>query len=72
MSSDSPAAHRRPGRKAYLLIAIFALLLVLFPFLFWYNTWFGRKLSDSDIDRYFADRSKPAARSTPWCRSASA
>ena len=29
------------------------------PFLFWYSTWFGRKLSDSDLDAYFADRSKP-------------
>jgi len=35
------------------------LALVLFPFLFWYNTWFGRKLSDADIDSYFADLSKP-------------
>lgn len=50
---------RRPGRKAYLLIALFALLLVLFPFLFWYLTWFGRKLTDSQIDRYFADPSAP-------------
>jgi len=49
----------RPGRKAYLLISLFALALVLFPFLFWYYTWFGRKLSDSEIDRYFADTSKP-------------
>jgi biotin carboxyl carrier protein len=32
---------------------------VLLPFLFWYSTWFGRKLSDSDLDSYFADRSKP-------------
>jgi hypothetical protein len=51
--------HRRPGKKAYLLICIFALLLVLFPFLFWYSTWFGRKLSDSQIDEYFADAAKP-------------
>jgi hypothetical protein len=51
--------HRRPGKKAYLLISIFALLLVLFPFLFWYSTWFGRKLSDSEIDQYFADAAKP-------------
>jgi len=51
--------HRRPGKRAYLLITLFALLLVLFPFLFWYSTWFGRKLSDSDIDGYFADTSKP-------------
>jgi biotin carboxyl carrier protein len=50
---------RRPGRKAYLLITLFALLLVLFPFLFWYYTWFGRKLSSSDLDQYFADKSKP-------------
>jgi hypothetical protein len=50
---------RRPGRRAYLLITLFALALVLLPFLFWYSTWFGRKLSDSDLDAYFADRSKP-------------
>ena len=49
----------RPGRKAYLLIALLALALVLFPFLFWYATWFGRKLTDSDLDRYFADRARP-------------
>jgi len=49
----------RPGRRAYFLIAVFALALVLLPFLFWYSTWFGRKLSDSDLDAYFADRSKP-------------
>jgi hypothetical protein len=43
---------RRPGRRAYLLITVFALLLVLFPFLFWYGTWFGRKLSDNEITEY--------------------
>jgi hypothetical protein len=50
---------RRPGKRAYLLITVFALLLVLFPFLFWYSTWFGRKLTDDQIDQYFADTSKP-------------
>jgi biotin carboxyl carrier protein len=49
----------RPGRRAYLLIGVFALALVLLPFLFWYSTWFGRSLSDSDLDAYFSDRSKP-------------
>jgi len=43
---------RRPGRRAYLLITGFALLLVLFPFLFWYGTWFGRKLTDEEITQY--------------------
>jgi biotin carboxyl carrier protein len=50
---------RRPGRRAYVLIALFALALVLFPFLFWYSTWFGRALSDSEMDSYFADLAKP-------------
>jgi hypothetical protein len=59
MQAETPRAHKRPGRRAYLLIALFALGLVLFPFLFWYNTWFGRQLSDSDLDAYFADGSKP-------------
>jgi biotin carboxyl carrier protein len=59
MPQETPRAHKRPGRRAYLLISLFALALVLFPFLFWYYTWFGRKLGDSDLDAYFADRSKP-------------
>jgi multidrug efflux pump subunit AcrA (membrane-fusion protein) len=59
MAAETPKVSHRPGRRAYLLIGLFALALVLFPFLFWYNTWFGRKLSDSDIDSYFADSSKP-------------
>ena len=50
---------RRPGRRAYLLIAIFALLLVLFPFLFWYSTWFGRKLPDATLTEYLGDSAKP-------------
>jgi biotin carboxyl carrier protein len=53
------ADGRRPGKRAYLMITGFALLLVLFPFLFWYSTWFGRKLTDAEIDRYFADATKP-------------
>ena len=54
---DTPrkADPKRPGRRAYLLITVFALLLVLFPFLFWHGTWFGRKLTDSTIDEYLAN-----------------
>src|SRR5215831_9143129 len=54
-----PRASRRPGKRAYLLITGFALLLVLFPFLFWYGTWFGRRLTDRQIDEYLNDASKP-------------
>jgi biotin carboxyl carrier protein len=46
-------------QRAYLAVALFALLLVLFPFLFWYATWFGRKLSAPEITAYLKDRAKP-------------
>ncbi|MGA2136829.1 MAG: HEAT repeat domain-containing protein [Bryobacteraceae bacterium] len=46
-------------QRAYLLVALFALLLVLFPFLFWYTTWFGRKLTGPEISAYLADHAKP-------------
>lgn len=55
----SSPQSRRPGPKAYLLITLFAVLLVLFPFLFWYETWFGRKLSDAQIGEYLDDSGKP-------------
>lgn len=58
-----PATSRRPSRRAYLLITGFALLLVLFPFLFWYGTWFGRKLTDDEITGYLnnaADKPRKA------------
>lgn len=58
MTAQPPAAHR-PGRRAYLLIALFALAMILLPFLFWYQTWFGRKLTDAQLNEYFADTAKP-------------
>ena len=39
------------------MITGFALLLVLFPFLFWYGTWFGRKLTRDQISQYLRDAS---------------
>jgi biotin carboxyl carrier protein len=49
----------RPSPRAYLLITLFALAMVLLPFLFWYSTWFGRRLSDTQLDEYFADAAHP-------------
>ena len=48
----SASTSKRPSKRAYFLITGFALLLVMFPFLFWYGTWFGRKLSDAEITEY--------------------
>ena len=34
-------------------------LIVLMPFLFWWNTWFGRQLSDKQLAEYLQDDKKP-------------
>lgn len=34
-------------------------LIVLMPFLFWWNTWFGRHLSDQQLMEYLHDDKKP-------------
>jgi len=34
-------------------------LIVLMPFLFWWNTWFGRHLSDRQLTEYLHDEKKP-------------
>jgi HEAT repeat protein len=34
-------------------------LIVLMPFLFWWNTWFGRQLSDKQLTEYLQDQKHP-------------
>jgi biotin carboxyl carrier protein len=34
-------------------------LIVLMPFLFWWNTWFGRQLSDRELHEYLRDDKHP-------------
>ena len=41
------------------LFFLTAWLIVLMPFLFWWNTWFGRRLSDSQITAYLRDDKHP-------------
>jgi len=41
------------------LIFLTAWLIVLMPFLFWWNTWFGRRLPDSQITEYLQDDKHP-------------
>ncbi len=47
------------SRRAYVLITLLAFALVLLPFLFWYDTWFGRRLTDAQIDSYLRDSTRP-------------
>jgi HEAT repeat len=52
---------RKPGmsRTQKLLFFVTAWLICLMPFLFWWNTWFGRKLSDQQVTEYLHDAKKP-------------
>jgi HEAT repeats len=49
----------RPGKPAYLIVMLFGVALVLLPFLFWYDTWFGRPLQDAQIEKYLNETDKP-------------
>jgi len=50
----------KPGmsRTQKLLFFLTAWLICLMPFLFWWNTWFGRKLSDRQLNEYLHDTKK--------------
>jgi len=47
------------SRTQKLLFFLTAWLIFLMPFLFWWNTWFGRKLSDQQLTEYLHDAKKP-------------
>jgi hypothetical protein len=58
---DEPKQSAKPGmsRTQKLLFFVTAWLICLMPFLFWWNTWFGRKLSDQQLTEYLHDTKKP-------------
>ena len=48
-------SRRRMSTGNRILFFVTAWLIVLMPFLFWWNTWFGRQLSDKQLDEYLRD-----------------
>jgi HlyD family secretion protein len=56
-SSSSP--HHKMSRRNRALFFVTAWLIVLMPFLFWWNTWFGRRLPDRQITAYLQDEKHP-------------
>ncbi|HEX8815190.1 MAG TPA: biotin/lipoyl-binding protein [Terriglobales bacterium] len=59
-AANSPKPPRkRISTRNRLLFFLTAWLIVLMPFLFWWNTWFGRHLSDQEISQYLRDEKKP-------------
>jgi hypothetical protein len=60
VTQDSPARpHHRMSTRNRLLFFLTAWLIVLMPFLFWWSTWFGRQLSDKQINEYLNDDKHP-------------
>jgi hypothetical protein len=59
-SGNAPAkAKRSMSRTQKILFFATGWLIVLMPFLFWWNTWFGRHLSDRQLNEYLHDDKKP-------------
>lgn len=40
-------------------LAVVAALFIIVPFIFWYGTWFGRTLSDDEIENYLKEEKNP-------------
>lgn len=62
-SSNEVALHPQPkrsiSRTQKILFFATGWLIVAMPFLFWWNTWFGRHLSDQQLAEYLHDDKKP-------------
>ncbi len=55
----APKPKRGMSRTQKILLFATGWLIVLMPFLFWWNTWFGRHLSDTQLTEYLHDDKKP-------------
>jgi len=51
--------HHKMSPRNRALFFVTAWLIVLMPFLFWWNTWFGRRLPDKQITEYLQDEKHP-------------
>jgi hypothetical protein len=60
-SSETPSSspHHKMSPRNRALFFVTAWLIVLLPFLFWWNTWFGRQLPDKQITQYLQDEKHP-------------
>jgi biotin carboxyl carrier protein len=60
-SSENPSSspHHKMSPRNRALFFVTAWLIVLMPFLFWWNTWFGRQLPDKQITEYLQDEKHP-------------
>jgi hypothetical protein len=54
-----PRPKRGMSRTQKILFFATGWLIVLMPFLFWWSTWFGRHLSDQQVNEFLHDDKKP-------------
>src|SRR5438552_19175686 len=58
-AKPSTSPHHKMSPRNRSLFFVTAWLIVLMPFLFWWNTWFGRRLPDKQITVYLQDEKHP-------------
>ena len=58
-SATESTPKRGMSRNQKILFFVTGWLIVLMPFLFWWNTWFGRQLSNQQLTAYLHDDKKP-------------
>jgi hypothetical protein len=58
-AAPATAPRHRMSTRNRILFFVTAWLIVLMPFLFWWNTWFGRRLSDKQLNEFLNDDKHP-------------
>jgi biotin carboxyl carrier protein len=58
-SPDAAKPKPRMSTRNRMLFFLTGWLIVLMPFLFWWNTWFGRQLSNQQLAEYLQDQKHP-------------
>jgi len=58
-AKPSTSPHHKMSARSRFLIFLMAWLIVLMPFLFWWNTWFGRRLNDKQVTEFLNDEKHP-------------
>lgn len=59
LTTTESKPRRRMSTRNRVLFFVTGWLIVLMPFLFWWNTWFGRQLSDKQVTEYLQDDKHP-------------
>ncbi|MGI9102402.1 MAG: HEAT repeat domain-containing protein [Terriglobales bacterium] len=57
--ADPNLKRLRMSVRNRILFFVVAWAIVLMPFLFWHSTWFGRALTDRELDQYLHETDKP-------------